>query len=284
MASSSNIQHAGCPATVIIRSEASTWSLQPQELWRHSELLYFLIWRDIKVRYKQTVLGVLWAILQPLAVALVLAAFLGRVFHVPSDNLPYPLFAFAGMVLWQLFAQALTASSNSIVINEQLISKVYLPRLFVPLSAVLASLFDFVISLLVLALFLVHFHIAPSILSVLLPLFVLPAVLSSLGAGLWLSALNVKYRDARHILNFLLQCWFLATPIAYPASVIPQRWRMLYELNPMVGAVDGFRWALRGLGAFPAQSVTVGFLAAAALLVIGLYFFRRTEDTFADFI
>ena len=271
-------------ATTIIRSSDSAWTLGWADLERHRELLYFLTWRDIKVRYKQTALGIAWAILQPLAVALALAVFLGRMIHLPSDNLPYPVFVYAGMVLWQLFAQGLTESSNSIVNNERLISKVYFPRLLVPLSAILASLLDFVISLIVLVLFLVYFRIAPTGAVVLFPLFVLPVILSSLGAGLWLSALSVKFRDVRYTVSFLVQFWFFATPVAYPASSVPVSWRMLYELNPMVGALEGFRWALRGEGAFPARSVILAIITSTALLLTGVYYFRRTEDTFADFI
>jgi lipopolysaccharide transport system permease protein len=281
---SSDSQPTAAAATTIIRSSDSAWTLGWADLERHRELLYFLTWRDIKVRYKQTALGIAWAILQPLAVALALAVFLGRMIHLPSDNLPYPVFVYAGMVLWQLFAQGLTESSNSIVNNERLISKVYFPRLLVPLSAILASLLDFVISLIVLVLFLVYFRIAPTGAVVLFPLFVLPVILSSLGAGLWLSALNVKFRDVRYTVNFLVQFWFFATPVAYPASSVPVSWRMLYELNPMVGALEGFRWALRGEGAFPARSVILAIITATALLLTGLYYFRRTEDTFADFI
>jgi lipopolysaccharide transport system permease protein len=283
MSTAQSIQPAGLQK-VTIRATDTAWNLHWNELWQHRELLYFLTWRDIKVRYKQTSLGVTWAILQPLASALALAAFLGRVVHVPLGGLPYPVFAVAGMVLWQLFARALTGASNSVVANEQIISKVYFPRLFVPLSAVLGSLIDFVISLPVLAFFLVYFRIMPSAIAAFLPLFVLPAVLSSLGAGLWLSALDVKFRDVHLVVNFLVQFWFLATPIAYPTSVVPERWRVLYELNPMVGTVEGFRWALRGVGTFPLQSVALSVLVAVTLLITGLYYFRRTEDTFADFI
>jgi lipopolysaccharide transport system permease protein len=281
---SSDSQSTTAAATTIIRSSDSAWTLGWADLERHRELLYFLTWRDIKVRYKQTALGIAWAILQPLAVALALAVFLGRMIHLPSDNLPYPVFVYAGMVLWQLFAQGLTESSNSIVNNERLISKVYFPRLLVPLSATLASLLDFVISLIVLVLFLVYFRIVPTGAVVLFPLFVLPVILSSLGAGLWLSALNVKFRDVRYTVNFLVQFWFFATPVAYPASSVPVSWRMLYELNPMVGALEGFRWALRGEGAFPARSVILAIITGTALLLTGVYYFRRTEDTFADFI
>jgi homopolymeric O-antigen transport system permease protein len=280
----SDSQRANSVATTFIRSSDSSWSLGWADLKRHRELLYFLTWRDIKVRYKQTALGITWAILQPLAVALALTAFLGRVVHMTSDDLPYPVFAYAGMVLWQLFAQSLTATSNSIVRDVQLISKVYFPRLFVPLSAVLASLLDFAISLLVLVPFLVYFRIAPAASDALLPLFVLPVILSSLGAGLWLAALNVKFRDVHYTVNFLVQFWFFVTPVVYPTSLIPVRWRVVYELNPMVGALEAFRWALRGEGAFPAQSVMLAIFTGTALLMTGLYYFRRTEDTFADFI
>lgn len=283
MSTAHNIQSAGL-AKVTIRATDTAWSLHWNELWQHRELLYFLTWRDIKVRYKQTVLGVLWVILQPLAIALALSLFLGRIVHVPAGGLPYPVFAYSGMVLWQLFAQAITESSSSVVSNERLISKVYFPRLFVPFSAVLASLFDFMVGLSILAVFLVCFRVVPTPSLALLPCFVLLAVLSALGAGLWLSALNVKYRDVRYVISFLVQSWFLASPIAYPTSVVPERWRLLYDLNPMVGALDGFRWAVRSNGAFPAQSVTLAFFTAVVLIVTGLYYFRRTEDTFADFI
>jgi lipopolysaccharide transport system permease protein len=280
----SNSQRANEAATTIIRSSDSSWKLGWADLKRHRELLYFLTWRDIKVRYQQTVLGIAWVILQPLVIALALAAFLGRVIHMPSDNLPYPVFAYAGMVLWQLFAQCLTESSNSILKNEQLVSKVYFPRLLAPLSAVLASLLDFAVSLLVLVLFLAYFRILPTAVNLLFPLFVLPVILSSLGVGLWLSALNVRFRDVRYLVNFLVQFWFFATPVAYPASSVPARWRTLYELNPMVGALEGFRWVLRGEGAFPTQSVMLAVFMGIALLITGIYYFRRTEDTFADFI
>ncbi len=283
MSTAQNIRSAGL-AKVTIRAADTAWSLHWNELWHHRELLYFLTWRDIKVRYKQTVLGVLWVILQPLAIALALSLFLVRIVHVPAGGLPYPVFAYSGMVLWQLFAQAITDSSNSVVTNERLISKVYFPRLFVPLSAVLASLFDFAVGLAILAVFLVCFRVVPTASLALLPFFIFLAVLSSLGAGLWLSALNVKFRDVRYVINFLVQSWFLASPIAYPASVVPERWRLLYDLNPMAGAVDGFRWALRSNEAFPAQSVALAAFTAVALLLTGLYYFRRTEDTFADFI
>ncbi len=282
--SSLNNHRPNTVATTIIRSSGSFWSLGWADLVRHREILYFLAWRDIKVRYKQTVLGVAWVIVQPLAVALAMAAFLGHIVHIQSTNLPYPVFAYSGMVLWQFFAQGLTESSHSTIKNEPLISRVYFPRLFIPLSSFLASSVDFLVSLVALILFLVYFHIAPSITIVLLPLFVLPAIISSLGVGLWLSALNVKFRDVRHTVGFLVQFWFFATPVANPVSAVPLRWRLLYELNPMVGALDGFRWALHSQGPFPARSVVLAVGVCSLLLVTGLYYFRRTEDNFADFI
>lgn len=276
--------HSASIARVTIRAEDTAWTLHWHEIWQHRELLYFLTWRDIKVRYKQTVLGITWVILQPLAIALALTIFLGRVVHVSSQNLPYPVFAYAGMVLWQLFAQTLTESSNSLLANERLITKVYFPRLIIPLSAVLASLLDFFICLVVLGFFLAYYRIVPTLAIALLPFVVFLAVLVSLGAGLWLAALNVKYRDVRYTVGFLVQFWFLATPIAYPTSIVPERWRILYGLNPMVGVVDGFRYALKGTGAAPWSSIAISAGLGGAILMSGVYYFRRTEDSFADFI
>lgn len=271
-------------ARVTIRAGDTAWTLHWNEIWQHRELLYFLTWRDIKVRYKQTVLGITWVILQPLAIALALTIFLGRVVHVSSQNLPYPVFAYAGMVLWQLFSQALTEASNSLLANERLITKVYFPRLIIPLSAVLASLLDFFICLVVLGFFLVHYRIVPTPAIVLLPLVIFLALLISLGVGLWLAALNVKYRDVRYTVGFLVQIWFLASPIAYPTSVVSERWRIWYGLNPMVGVIDGFRYALKGKGAAPWSLLAISTCLAAAIFMSGLYYFRRTEDAFADFI
>lgn len=275
---------AGCTATVVIRGGASGWSLGLGALWQHRELLYFLVWRDIKVRYKQTLVGVAWAVVQPLTLALTLTLFLGRLVQTPPKGLPYPVFAYAALVVWQLFANALTDASNSLVANERLISKVYFPRLAAPLSAVLASLVDFAPGLAVLGGFLIYFHVVPAATLAGLPLAVLLALLNALGLGLWLAALNVKYRDVRYVVNFLVQLWFLATPVAYPVSVVPERWRIWYGLNPMVGVVEGFRWCLRGTGAPPWGLLTDSAVVAAVLVTTGLYYFRRTEDTFADFI
>lgn len=271
-------------SVVTIKGSGFSWSLNTRELFKHRELLFFLTWRDIKVRYKQTVLGLAWVVLQPLAIAFTLSLFLGRLGKIPSDGLPYLVFAYTGMVLWQLFANAMTGSSDSLLANGQLITKVYFPRLIVPLSAVLASLLDFAISLFVLAIFLAYYRLTPTARLAIVPLLVLQTVVIAVGVGLWLAALNVKYRDVRYTLAFLVQFWFFATPIAYPTSVVPARWRVWYGLNPMVGVVEGFRWALRSTGSAPFLLLAVSSCVAAALFVSGLYYFRRMEDTFADFI
>lgn len=268
----------------MIRAADTAWTLHFGDLWHHRELLYFFVWRDLKVRYKQTVVGVAWAVIQPLAIALSLTLFLGRAVHGATGSLPYAVFAYSGMVLWQLFSQGLTEASNSVVNNERLISKVYFPRLFVPVGAVLSSLLDLLFGLVVLAAFLGIFHIVPTAAIVAAPLYIGLTLLASLGAGLWLSALNVKYRDVRYTLNFVVQFWFLASPIAYPISVVPERWRLIYMLNPMAGAIEGFRWSLRSDQPFPFLAVSLGTLTALLLFATGLYYFRRTEDTFADFI
>jgi lipopolysaccharide transport system permease protein len=265
----------------IVRS-TSAWNLPLRELWQHLDLLYFLVWRDIKVRYKQTVLGMAWAVIQPLMIALSLSLFLGRLAKMPSDGLPYPIFAYSAMAVWQLFAQALTGASNSLLVNERLITKVYFPRLVVPLSAVLASLLDFAIAFAVLIFFLAYYRIVPTVALTLLPFLVLLTILIASGVGFWLAALNVKYRDVRYTLGFLVQFWFLVSPIAYPSSVVPERWRMLYGLNPMVGVLEGFRWALRGSGTAPLRLIAVSTCVSVVIFMIGLYYFQRTEDDFAD--
>jgi lipopolysaccharide transport system permease protein len=284
MNSVSHNQSVDCAPAVLIRGDDSSWSLNLRELWQHRELLYFLTWRDIKVRYKQTVVGLAWVAVQPLAMALSLSLFLGRLVKVPSDGLPYPLFAYSGMLIWTLFSQALMGASNSLLANERLITKVHFPRMLVPASSVLASLLDFGIGLVLLVPFLIYYRITPTASLLVLPLVVFITVLIALGLGLWLSALNVKYRDVRHTVNFLVQFWFLATPIGYPTSVVPERWRVWFGVNPMTGVVEGFRWALHGSGPAPVRLLTVSTCVALLLFVSGLYYFRWTEDTFADFI
>jgi lipopolysaccharide transport system permease protein len=276
---------AHAPSRSIVIEPTPGWAaLRLGELWEFRELLYFLTWRDIKVRYKRATLGAAWAVLQPLATMTVFTLFFGRLGRMPSDGVPYPIFAFSGLIAWQLFAFALSESSNSLVANERLITKVYFPRLLVPMSAVVAGLADFAISFVLLLFLMMFFHVRPSATIVLLPAFVLLAVIAALGVGLWLSALNVKYRDVRYTLPFLSQFWLLATPVAYPSSIVPEVWRPLYGLNPMTGVVEGFRWALLGMAPPSMPMLVVSSGVAIATLVSGAMFFRRVERSFADVI
>jgi lipopolysaccharide transport system permease protein len=267
-----------------IRPSRGLVSLRLRDVWAYRELLYFLIWRDIKVRYKQTVLGAAWAILQPFLTMVVFSIFLGYLAGVPSDGIPYPLFAYCALLPWQLFANALAGSGNSIVANRQLITKVYFPRLVIPISAVLAGLVDFGIAFCVLLTMLFYYGIVPTMAAFTLPLFLLLAIATALAVGLWLSALNVQYRDVRYTIPFLIQFWLFATPIAYPSSLVPARWRAVYGLNPMAGVVEGFRWALLGTAQAPWALLTVSTVATIALLIGGLYYFRWMEKDFADVI
>jgi lipopolysaccharide transport system permease protein len=272
-------------AGVIFIRPAKGWvSLNLRDLWEYRELLYFLTWRDIKVRYKQTALGAAWAVLQPLLTMVVFTIFFGKLAKIPSDNLPYPIFAYTALLPWQLFAYALNQSGNSLVANQQLITKVYFPRLMIPLSALLAGLVDFLIAFVVLLGMMVYYGIWPTIAILTLPLFLLLALATALAAGLWLSALNVEYRDVRYTIPFLTQFWLFVTPIAYPSSLVPERWRTLYGLNPMAGVVEGFRWALLGQGGGMGGLMIVSVFAVIVLLVGGLVYFRRMEKTFADVV
>ena len=258
-------------------------SVQIRELWEYRELLYFLTWRDIKVRYKQTALGAAWAVLQPLLAMAVFSLFFGRLAKMPSDGIPYSLFAYSGLVPWMFFATGLNQSSNSLVGSSNLITKVYFPRLVIPIATVLASLVDFLLAGLLLGAMMAFYHVGLKTTVMFLPLFALFALLTSLAAGLWLSALNVRYRDVRYVMPFLTQFWLLATPIAYPSDIVPQQWRALYGLNPMVGVVEGFRWAL-----FHKTSVGpiiwVSVIVTLVLFATGIWYFRRMETTFADVV
>lgn len=267
---------------LVIRPSKGFLRLNLGDLWEYRELLYFLVWRDIKVRYKQTVLGAAWAIIQPVMTMIVFSIFFGRLAKVPSDGIPYPVFAFAALLPWQLFAFALTESSNSLVGSQNLITKVYFPRLVIPLASVLAGLVDFAIAFVVLFGLMLYYHITPTAAVAWLPLFVGLALATALSVGLWLSALNVKYRDVRYTIPFLTQLWMFATPVAYPSSLIPQPWRTWYGLNPMAGVVEGFRWALLGKSGGPGLLLWVSVAAVLILLVGGLFYFRRMESTFAD--
>jgi len=259
-------------------------SLNLRELWQYRELLFILIWRDIKVRYKQTVLGAAWAVLQPLLTMVVFSVFLGKLAKVPSDNIPYPIFTYVALLPWQLFDRALTESGNSLINNQSLITKIYFPRLIIPLAAVLSGLVDFAIAFVVLLVMMVAYGIVPTLAVVTLPLLVVLALATALAAGLWLSALNVEYRDFRYAIPFLAQFWFYATPIVYPASLLDMKWRIVYALNPMVGVVEGFRWALLGKQSQVGPLILVSSLVVLVMLIGGVLYFRRMEDTFADVI
>jgi lipopolysaccharide transport system permease protein len=268
----------------IIRIQPSRgWvCLRLKDLWQYRELLYFLVWRDVKVRYKQTALGAAWAILQPVLTMLVFSVFFGRLAKVPSDGVPYPVFAFAALLPWQLFAYSLSESANSLVASQNLIKKVYFPRLAIPIASVLAGLVDFGVAFLILLGLMVYYRIPLTPAIAMLPVFVLLAIVTALAVGLWLSALNVQFRDVRYTIPFLTQFWLFATPVAYPVSLVPEKWRVLYGLNPMAGVVQGFRWALFGNSIGPGTIVAVSAVAVAGLLVGGLAYFRRMERTFAD--
>jgi len=272
-------------SSALVIQPTSGWvPLNLGDLWEYRELLYFLIWRDIKVRYKQTVLGMAWAVIQPLFMMVIFTIFFGRLAKVPSDGLPYPIFAYTALLPWQLFARALTDASTSLVVNERLITKVYFPRLLVPASAVLASLVDFGIAFVLLLGMMIFYAIAPTGAVWTLPLFILLALMSALGVGFWLSALNAQFRDVRYTLPFLTQFWFFATPVVYPASLVPERWRLLYGLNPMTGVVEGFRWALLGKGGGIEPMLAVSVIVILVTFIGGLYYFRRMERTLADVV
>jgi len=270
-------------STIVIRPSQGWVSLDLHDLWRYRELLYFLTWRDIKVRYKQTVLGAAWAVLQPFFTMVVFSIFFGRLAQVPSDGIPYPIFAYCALVPWSYFAGALDRAGNSLVGSANLITKVYFPRLAIPISAVLAGLLDFAIAFVVLLGMMLYYGIAPTAAVLTLPLFLLLAIATALAVGLWLSALNVQYRDVRYTIPFLTQFWLFATPIAYSSSLVPERWRALYGLNPMAGVVEGFRWALLGKDP-PGLLLAVSATVVVLLLIGGLYYFRRMEKTFADVV
>jgi lipopolysaccharide transport system permease protein len=259
-------------------------SLQLRDLWEYRELLFFLVWRDVKVRYKQTTLGVAWVVLQPLVMTVVFSLIFGKLARMPSENLPYAVFALAGLVPWNYFSGALSRGGTSLVSNAQMISKVYFPRLIVPAAGVLGGLLDFAVGFGLLIGVMLLYRIVPSVAVLWLPFFLLIAIATALGVSLWLSALSVQYRDVNHLLPFIAQFWMFATPVVYPASLIPGRWRILYALNPMVGVVEGFRWALFGTGKAPELISTVSIAVVVVVLVTGLFVFRRMEKTFADIV
>jgi lipopolysaccharide transport system permease protein len=267
-----------------IKPSSGFVSLKMRELWEYRELLFFLVWRDVKVRYKQTALGAAWAIIQPVTTMIVFSVFFGKLGKLSSDGLPYPIFAFAALVPWTLFANGLMQATNSLVGSSHLIKKVYFPRLIIPIAAVLAGVIDFLLAFAVLIVLMAFYGIAPGVNALWLPVFLLMTLIASLAVSLWLSALNVQFRDVRHVIPFLTQIWLFATPIAYSSSLLSEPWRTIYGINPMVGVVEGFRWALLGTDTQPGWMAAVSMLAALVLLISGAFYFRRMEKTFADII
>jgi lipopolysaccharide transport system permease protein len=268
----------------VIRIELSRgWvSLKLWELWEYRELLYFLVWRDIKVRYKQTVIGAAWAVLQPLTTMVIFTVIFGNFAKIPSDGLPFSIFVYTALLPWNLFASALQRSSTSVVGASHLISKVYFPRLIVPLSANFSGIVDFAIAFVILLAMMFWFGIAPTWGVLTLPLFLLLAVMTALAVGLWLSALDAQYRDVGHTVPFLIQIWMYASPVAYPVSLVPEKWRLLYSLNPMAGVIEGFRWSLLGHQSPDFGVIAVSAVVVMAILVGGIIYFKRMERTFAD--
>jgi len=274
--------HTGVSATVRIEPPRSLLELRLDEVWAYRELLYFFVWRDVKIRYKQTAIGVLWVVLQPVLTMLVFTLFFGRLAKLPSQGLPYPVFYFAALVPWTYFSYALQSTTNVVVDNQRLITKVYFPRLILPISTALSGLVDFAIGFVVLAIFTFAYGIRPTLAALWLPVLLLLGVFTALGVGLWMSALNALYRDVRYVVPFLVQFWMFASPVAYPSTLVPERWRWLYGLNPMAGVIDGFRWAITGRGQAPGLLLLASSAMVALVLVGGLFFFNRMESTVAD--
>jgi len=280
-----NLRDESFSSSAILIRPISGWvALNLRDLWEYRELLYFLTWRDIKVRYKQTVLGAAWAIIQPFFTMIVFSLFFGQLAKIPSDGVPYPIFSYAALVPWTFFANGLTQSANSLIGSAKLIRKVYFPRLAIPIATVISGVVDFALAFSILIGMMLFYGIVPTANIVWLPLFLLLALITALGVGLWLSAMNVQFRDVRYTIPFLTQFWLFATPIAYPSSLLSEPWRVLYGVNPMVGVVEGFRWALLGTDTAPGPTIIVSALVALVLLVSGAFYFRRMEKTFADVV
>jgi lipopolysaccharide transport system permease protein len=281
---SSSLVNEAPVSSIVIQPRQGLFHLDLGSIWPYRELLYFLAWREIKVRYKQTVIGALWAILQPLLTMVIFTIVFGNFAKIPSDGLPYPLFAYVALLPWEYFSQAISRSGVSVVNDANLIRKIYFPRLIIPLAAVVTPLADFCLSFLILLGMMLWFRVIPTWGLMALPLFLLMALLTALSAGLWLSALNVRYRDIRYTIPFLTQFWMYASPIAYPVSLIPEEWRLLYSLNPLVGVVEGFRWALLGKESPDFSIMAVSTVAVLVVLLGGLVYFKKMEQTFADVI
>jgi lipopolysaccharide transport system permease protein len=284
VASSVGVRHRQLSPSIVIEPRRGLLNIDLGTLWQYRELLYFLVWRDVKVRYKQTIIGMAWVVLQPVLTMIVFTLVFGRFAKIPSDGMPYPVFIFAALLPWNLFASSLGRGGDSVVQHANLISKVYFPRLVLPIAGVISPVIDFGVGLVVLIALMAAYGIAPGAGILALPLFVLLAMLTALAVSLWTSALNVRYRDVGHAIPFLIQLWMFASPVAYPVSIVPERWRLLYSLNPMAGVIEGFRWALLGKENFDAQVAAVSAFAVVILLLPAAIYFRKTERTFADVI
>ncbi len=272
------------PELTVIRPTRGWVGLNLRELWHYRELIYFLIWRDIKVRYKQTVLGAAWAIIQPFFTMVVFAVFFGALAKIPTDGIPYPIFSYTALLPWQLLETGISKAGNSLVAGRNLLTKVYFPRLAIPMAPVIAGLIDFALAFLVLIGMMFYYEYSPTSAIWTLPFFILLTLITALGAGLWLSALNVQYRDVGYIIPFIVRLWFFLTPITYSASLVPEQFQLLYGINPMVGVVEGFRWAMLGIGDPPSILIGVSAIISLLLLISGAYYFRRMERTFADVV
>jgi len=269
---------------LIIKPSYGWAALNLRDLWLYRELIFFMTWRDLKVRYKQTLLGASWAILQPFLTMIVFSIFFGNLAKVPSDGVPYPIFSYTALIPWTLFSKALQDASRSLVANRHMITKIYFPRMILPLSSVMAGVVDFLIAFIVLLGMMVFYNIFPTVNVWVLPIFLLLALVTAVGVGLWLSALNVLFRDINYVLPFLTQFWMYLTPIAYPSSMVPSKWQAIYALNPMTGVVEGFRWALLGTGQPPGIMTLISSIVAVVLLISGMFYFRRMERLFADMV
>jgi homopolymeric O-antigen transport system permease protein len=273
------------PTTIYIKPSAGFTALNLRDLWLYRELVFFMVWRDIKVRYKQTLLGAAWAILQPVLTMIAMFFLFSKVAKLPTDNIPYPIFSYTALLPWGLFVAALNQGSRSLTSNHNMITKVYFPKLILPLASVIAGLVDFAVASVILVGLMIYYHVSPAWNIIwTLPLFLLLAIITALGVALWLSAINVKYRDVNYVLPFLTQFWFFATPVGYSAKVISEKWQLVYSLNPMAGVVSGFRWALLGIGNGPDTGLWVSVGISLLILVSGLFYFRNMEKTFADTI
>jgi homopolymeric O-antigen transport system permease protein len=271
-------------SVVRIEARRGWFALDLAELWAYRDLVYFFVWRDIKVRYKQTVIGAAWAVLQPVLTMLVFSLFFGKLAKIPSQGLPYPIFYYSALLPWMYFATAMQGATNIVVENQRVITKIYFPRVVLPIASVTSGLLDFAISFVVLLALMAFYRIVPTAAVIWLPLFTLLAVLTALGVGLWLSALNAIYRDVRYVVPFLVQFWMFASPVAYPSSLVPEKWRWLYGLNPMAGVIEGFRWALTGHGEPPSILLAASSIAVVLLVLSGLVYYHAVEGTIADVV